>query len=132
MTQTQPSVDEDFYIPEERKSETLNVEISEGNEDYEAKPIASSAVPETKSSKDGAIKKNKGDREDIPLKQLWAELVKDNGREKRSKSSKISQKDLKMKEKRIGTEPNEKTMEGRRSRKRARRPKSTNSNKPLD
>jgi len=65
MTQSQPSIDDDFYKKEERKSETLVVETSE---DVESKPIASSAVPETKSSFDGAIKKDSLEREDIPLK----------------------------------------------------------------
>jgi len=116
-------------VNDERKSETLVVETGE---DLEAKPIASSAVPETKSSKDGAIKKESGEKEDIPLKELWAELVKDGSSKQRSKSSKISHKDLKVKEQRMETDPGESYIEPRKSKKRVKRPKSTNSNKPID
>ena len=41
-----------------------------------AKPIATSAVPETRSSKDGGVIDFR-ESQDIPLRELWAELVKD-------------------------------------------------------
>jgi len=57
--------------------------------------------------------------------------VKDTGSKKRSKSSKISQQDIKIKEKRAETEPAQEPKRDR-SRKRVKRPKSTNSNKVQD
>ena len=57
-----------------------NDNYSCSEEDDMAKPIASSAVPSTKIRKNGSQKLTASSRdenllEDIPLQELWAELV---------------------------------------------------------